>query len=135
MRPSSWVAALACLAACAHSRAGKPDRSSRPQVPPVAAGHSSGIQVPEYADQLWVFEVHPAKPEAERQVGHYSRPGFLARFADMHRQACGRAVRLVVVAYAAAGGQVSDEITFNGRLGRSRLIYRGQVWEGVEIPC
>jgi hypothetical protein len=136
VRPSPSVATLACLIACAHPSAGGAGRTPHPQRPAVMAIDTVRLRVPETVTGLWVFEVHPAKPEAERQVGHFSRPVFLSRVAELHRQACSRGLRLVVGGEAAGDAQVSDEITFDGMsLGRSRLFYQGHVWEGAEIPC
>lgn len=130
------IAMLACLPACAHSGGGNPARP--PGLPPrtVAAADSSQLQVPGNVEALWTFEVRPATPEADREVGSFTRQDFIARFGDMRRQACARGLQLVVVPYAAGGVQVPEDILLNGeKLRRMRFFYGRRGWEGFEVPC
>jgi len=128
---------LALLPACAHTGAGSADRSHSPSTPPSIAGaaDTSQLYVPSNVEGMWVFEVRPATPEADRQVGYFGRRDFITQFDDMRRQACSRGLLLVVVTSAAGGVRVPDDIAFNGKLTRVRFFHAGHAWEGAEIPC
>ncbi len=133
MRMHTWIATLGCLAACAacaHPGASRADRSRSPS-PVTAAADTNQLYVAENVPSLWVVEVWPATPQADREVGHLSRQDFIARFDDMHRQACGRGVLLVVV------GADADHLTYRGRLRLVGLFppRGGRGLEGLEIPC
>jgi hypothetical protein len=132
MRVYIRIATLGYLVACAHGGAGNSERSRGPSpAPSIAVADTNQLYVADNVQSLWVFEVWPATPQADREVGHFGRQEFISLFDDMHRQACGRGVLLVVV------GADTDHLTYKGRL---RLVgffpgRGGRGLEGLEIPC